>query len=80
MRFPYAATTRRPQLRSEPAAKVVGIGGCSVRGELANGGMQIKARVRLAGPPIGVEEPMQRRLVRGSMNMMWKLSFMGTAR
>jgi hypothetical protein len=42
--------------------------------------MQMKARVRLAGPPIGVEEPMQSRLVRGSMNIMWKPSFMGTAR
>ena len=32
--------------------------------------MQMKARVRLVGPPIGVEEPMQRRLVRGSMETL----------
>jgi hypothetical protein len=80
MLFPYAATTRRPELRSEPAAKVIGIGGSFAGVGFADGGMQMKARVRLVGPPIGVEEPMQRRLVRGSMNIMWKPSFIGTAR
>lgn len=44
------------------------------------GGMQTNARARLVGPPIGESVPMHSRLVRGSMNSMWKPSFMGTAR
>ena len=44
------------------------------------GGMQTNARVRLVGPPIGASVPMHSRFVRGSMNMIWKPSLMGTAR
>ena len=47
---------------------------------LEKGGIQTNARVRLVGPPIGESVPIHSRLVRGSMNMMWKPSLMGTAR
>lgn len=44
------------------------------------GGTQTNARVRFVVPPIGASVPMHSRFVRGSMNMMWKPSLMGTAR